>query len=159
MNKDCWKTPEYIIKFVANNLYLHLDVAAASHNAVCSLYYTEQNNALNLPWLKYGNCWCNPPYSEIGKWVSKAINEHTLNQNKEIIMLVPNSTDSVWFKAALDYGAHISYFINGRIQFVHYLTGEQSNNNTKGSILIHFGKNRIFKEYLDIKKIKEQFIK
>lgn len=58
---------------------------------------------------------CNPPYSEIDKWVKKAW-EETRNRNTIVVLLIPARTDTKYFH---DYILHRSElrFIKGRLRF------------------------------------------
>lgn len=101
-----------------------LDVAAAPHNAKCERFYTAEDDGLSQPWnlrpldlsetldtwaeTAAERVWCNPPYSDLGSWVSKAWSEwsgqradgrrHPLGPNL-IVMLVPaNRTEQRWWQ-------------------------------------------------------------
>lgn len=77
--KDCrqrMRTPKWLVRFLelkfAPNGF-DLDVAASAENAVGKLYYDEKANGLVGHW--HGNVFCNPPFSEAGKWVEKTLLE------------------------------------------------------------------------------------
>jgi phage N-6-adenine-methyltransferase len=71
-----------------------IDVAAAPHNAKLSRYWTRHDDALSQPWAGE-RVWCNPPYSEIGRWV-----EYAWSQPADlIVMLLPaNRTEQQWWQ-------------------------------------------------------------
>ena len=57
----------------------------------------------------------NPPYSEVAKWVDKAIEEH--RKNKRMTILLPFArTCTKWFKRLWLYGCDF-WFITGRLTF------------------------------------------
>ena len=58
---------------------------------------------------------CNPPYSEISKWVEKAFRE-TRNDNTLVVMLIPSRTDTKYFHNFIYNRAEIR-FVKGRIKF------------------------------------------
>lgn len=75
--------------------------------AKCERYYTLDHDGLSQPW--FGRVWCNPPYSRIKPWIDRA------NQGDadRVVMLVPASTDTTWWRAA--NAEHV--FIPGRLRF------------------------------------------
>ena len=92
-----------------------LDVAASKENAICERYFNEEMNGLNQKW--FGRVWCNPPYSEIMKWVEKAIEETHIQGNcKEVVLLLPSRTCTKWFLKAYQAAAKVQ-FIHGRLDF------------------------------------------
>ena len=64
-----------------------------------------------------GGCrvWCNPPYSQIEKWVAKAFYE-TRNDNTLVVMLIPSRTDTRYFHNYI-YGRTEIRFVKGRLKF------------------------------------------
>ena len=70
-------------------------------------------DGLNCEW---GSCnFVNPPYSQIKKWLQKAIIEHELG--KVVVMLLPSRTGTNWFhECVLPYATEIR-FLRGRLQF------------------------------------------
>lgn len=74
-----------------------LDVAASEINAVCSTYYTAENDGL-LPrnsWATNGAAWCNPPFSMFGKFAKKA-SETALSG--PLVMLATASISTNWWQ-------------------------------------------------------------
>lgn len=71
-------------------------------------------DGLSIDWPK--NVFCNPPYSEIDKWVDKAILEHQKQYDSDILLLVPARTDTKWFCKLLSHACHVK-FIEGRLHF------------------------------------------
>lgn len=65
-----------------------LDVAASADLHVCTNYYTKKDNGLVMP--RYGNVWCNPPFSEIPLWVERAWETHG-GGVRSISMLIPGN--------------------------------------------------------------------
>lgn len=97
-----------------------LDAAATHANAKCERYYTLEDDGLTMPWA--GRVWCNPPYSQIGKWVEKAWEES--DRCELIVMLLPaNRPEQGWWQDLVEpwrdkgYGLHTE-FIRGRQRFV-----------------------------------------
>jgi len=75
---------------------------AACAEASCALrYYDKTQNGLTLPW--FGRVWCNPPYSDIAPWVTKAKAEHDAGNTKVIAMLIPATrTEQGWWQREIE---------------------------------------------------------
>ena len=58
---------------------------------------------------------CNPPYSEIGKWVEKCYREGT-KDNTVVVLLIPSRTDTKYFHDFIYQRSEIR-FIKGRLRF------------------------------------------
>lgn len=58
--------------------------------------------------------WCNPPYSQIAKWVEKCATE---TQAEFIALLIPARTDTKYFHKWIMPCAHSIYFVKGRLKF------------------------------------------
>ena len=58
---------------------------------------------------------CNPPYSEISKWVEKAFRE-SRNDNTLVVMLIPARTDTRYFHNFINNRAEVR-FVRGRLKF------------------------------------------
>jgi phage N-6-adenine-methyltransferase len=99
-----------------------MDVAAAPHNAKCSTYYTQVDNGLAQPWM--GSVWCNPPYSNLLDWVSKAWAEWETGVPSTIVMLLPaNRPEQRWWQEHVepyrDNGGPLAVrFLAGRPRFI-----------------------------------------
>lgn len=85
-----------------------MDVAACDASHWAPLYYTKERSGLEVPW--YGHVWCNPPYTNIGAWVLKAV---AMVERKQagtleaplhsISMLLPsNRTDLGWWQGYIE---------------------------------------------------------
>ena len=58
---------------------------------------------------------CNPPYSEISKWVEKCYREGC-KDNTVVVLLIPARTDTKYFHDFIYQRAEIR-FIKGRLKF------------------------------------------
>ena len=58
---------------------------------------------------------CNPPYSQIGKWVRKAW-EECRNENTVVVLLIPSRTDTNYFHDYIWHRSEIR-FVNKRLKF------------------------------------------
>lgn len=78
-----------------------LDAAAAPHNTKCARHYTVEDDGLAQPWT--GRVWCNPPYSNLDAWVSKAWSEWERGRAEFIAMLLPaNRTEQRWWQDGVE---------------------------------------------------------
>ena len=51
-----------------------VDLAATARNALCPKFLTKEDDALTEVWAAHGDRgWCNPPYSNPGPWIDKAV--------------------------------------------------------------------------------------
>lgn len=110
---DEWSTPQYLFNMLDNEFHFTLDPCATRENAKCKLYYTISENGLEKSWA--GNrVFCNPPYSQIKKWVKKCAEE--AQKGVTVVMLIPARTDTTWFHDYIYKKAEI-HFIKGRLWF------------------------------------------
>lgn len=111
-------TPKILLDAVKGRLGIAnfaIDLAADASNAVTTAFYDEAMNSLIQPWTVGGWGWCNPPFAELGPWVSKASLETILGASTA--MLVPASVGSNWWADYVHNHAHV-LFLNGRVTFV-----------------------------------------
>lgn len=96
---------------------------------MCDVFYSGRG----WPSAKLGGeiVYCNPPYSEVGKWVEKAFYE-TRNDNTVVVMLIPSRTDTKYFHNFILHRSEIR-FVSGRLKF-----GEGNNNAPFSSMIVIF---------------------
>lgn len=111
---DEYETPQYLFDYYNNIYHFNLDVCASRDNHKCNLYYDKNENGLLKTWHGY-SVWCNPPYSNIYKWVQKCYFENLMN-NVNIVLLIPARTDTKYFHEYI-YNKHEIKFIKGRLKF------------------------------------------
>ena len=112
---DNWETPDYVFDYFDSEFGFTVDPCATAETTKCPTYYTEQQDGLAQSW-KGETVFINPPYSQLTKWLDKAIVE-SQQPDTCCVMLVPARTDTRWFKRA--YGEATSVrFISGRIKFL-----------------------------------------
>src|SRR5262245_24182991 len=89
-----WTTPPDLFHVLDREFHFTLDVAAQPDNALCTRFYTPEQDGLSQSWA--GDvCWCNPPYREVGPWIRKAAEE--AQAGALVVCLVPASTDTQWW--------------------------------------------------------------
>ncbi len=91
--KDLAETPAWFVSALEQYLgnKFTLDVCALAQTAKCDNYYSlaRDQNAMDLPW--GARNFCNPPYSNIAPWVTKAANQ---SQNGKITaLLIPDKPE------------------------------------------------------------------
>jgi len=78
-----------------------LDVAACEEAHVCDEWFGEERNGLALQW--DGDVFCNPPFSQCGRWVAKAWEEWNAGRPTTITMLLPaNRTETAWWQGYVE---------------------------------------------------------
>jgi phage N-6-adenine-methyltransferase len=103
--KQDWETPMEVFNPLHVEFNFTLDVCASKENAKCLNYFTEEMNALELPWA--GVCWMNPPFGQQGKWVGKAYKE--AQKGSTVVCLLPARTNTNWWH---------DYCLKGEIRFI-----------------------------------------
>ena len=131
-NSDEWETPQDLFDELDKEFHFNLDPCATDANHKCPVYITKETDGLSVEWGGY-SVWCNPPYSEIGKWVRKCYYEGH-KPNTTVVMLIPSRTDTKYFQ---NYVLHRSElrFINGRLKF----EGADNNAPFPSAIVIYRG--------------------
>lgn len=124
---DRGTAPEHFAAFNEQLGPFTLDVAAAAHNTKCARYFTTADDGLHQSWAGE-RIWCNPPYSNIGPWLSKAWEEHTSTNG--IAMLLPaNRSEQAWWQRHVEphrdrAGSPLCVtFLPGRMRFIKHDQG------------------------------------
>jgi hypothetical protein len=108
---------------------IELDVAADEGNSIVPKHLFD---AFSEPWC--ATWFCNPPYSRIGPWVARAIDQSLLCGG---IMLVPASVDTHWFHQAIESGRCRFWLFRGRIRFI-APPGTRESTPSIGNMLLEF---------------------
>jgi site-specific DNA-methyltransferase (adenine-specific) len=111
---DEWYTPQPLFDELNDEFHFNLDPCATPESAKCKTYFTIEDDGLSKKWGGY-RVFCNPPYSEINKWVEKAYRE-TREDNTVVVMLIPARTDTKYFHNFIYQRAEIR-FVKGRVHF------------------------------------------
>lgn len=127
---DEWETPQQIYDELDREFHFTLDPCATDNNHKCNTYYTAKENGLVKNW---GGqiVFCNPPYSQIGKWVEKAYRE-SQQDCTIVVLLIPSRTDTRYFHDFIYHRSEIR-FIKGRLKF-----GESKNSAPFPSMIVIF---------------------
>ncbi len=94
-DNDIWATPPEYFEKLDRIFKFTCDVCALPFNTkVLDNYFTPEDDGLKQKWS--GVCWMNPPFSESGKWVEKAVKE---SENGTIVVaLLPSFVDTSWWR-------------------------------------------------------------
>lgn len=127
---DEWSTPQAFYDRCNDEFGFDLDACATDENHKCDNYFTIEDDGLSQEWGGH-RVWCNPPYSQIDKWVAKAFYE-TRNDNTLVALLIPSRTDTKYFHNYINNRAEIR-FVKGRLKF-----GDGKNSAPFPSMLVIF---------------------
>lgn len=113
-NSDEWSTPQEIFDSLDQEFHFTLDPCATDANHKAPVYFTREQNGLDVSWGGH-RVFCNPPYSQISRWVEKAYYEGC-KDNTVVVLLIPSRTDTQYFHNYILHRSEIR-FIQGRIKF------------------------------------------
>lgn len=113
-NSDEWYTPQELFNELDAEFHFNLDPCATADSHKCDKYFTKADDGLSQKWGGY-RVFCNPPYSQINKWVEKAFRE-TREDNTVVVMLIPARTDTRYFHNYIYQRTEIR-FVKGRLHF------------------------------------------
>ena len=113
-NSDEWATPQELFDELNKEFNFNLDPCASDDNHKCDAYYTAEDDGLTKDWQGH-NVFCNPPYSEIGKWVEKCYREGC-KDNTTVVLLIPSRTDTKYFHNFIYQRCELR-FVKGRLKF------------------------------------------
>lgn len=110
---DEWSTPWSMFRRWNELFRFTLDAAASAPNAKCERFFSKEDNGLNQSWSGF-RVFCNPPYSQVDKWMEKASRE--AKKGTFIVYLVFARIDTEWFHR---YAVKADYVISlrGRLTF------------------------------------------
>ena len=111
---DEWETPQKIFDELNEEFPFNLDPCATDDNHKCDVYYTKKDDGLVQNW-EGASVFCNPPYSDISRWVEKCFYEGC-KDNTTVVMLIPSRTDTKYFHNYIYMRSEIR-FIKGRVRF------------------------------------------
>tara|TARA_Y100000593_G_C4316388_1_gene341123 strand:- start:57 stop:593 length:537 start_codon:yes stop_codon:yes gene_type:complete len=117
-----WQTPDDLFYFIEEKLgEFDLDACASDENALCSLYFTKNQDCLLQDWSQNGQVnrvYCNPPYGKnIPKILEKAKSE-SFEKGITVAVLVFVRCDTRWWHNTVPYASEVWLF-KGRIKFDH----------------------------------------
>lgn len=139
-SRDSWQTPQWLFDYAERDQGpFDIDLAASESNAKCDDFYSADDDSLAFDWFMHNDAgWCNPPYSETGKWLEKGMIE--AQKGFKSVFLVPTPNGENYWRHVFGWATEI-IFINGRIAFE--LPDDNGKlipkaGNTRGSCLVVF---------------------
>ena len=98
---DDRRTPAAIFDVLHAEHGFTIDVAASAENAKLPRFFDRDSNGLAQSWT--GEVvWCNPPYSDLASWVSKALYEVEHGCRKAVMLLPANRTEQRWWQDLIE---------------------------------------------------------
>lgn len=111
---DEWETPQDFFDKLNEEFHFDLDPCSTDENHKCENYFTNDDNGLLQDW-SGKRVFCNPPYSQIEKWVEKCYREGQ-KDNTLVVMTIPSRTDTKYFHNYI-LGRSEIRFVKGRLKF------------------------------------------
>lgn len=94
---DVRETPPDLFSELNREFSFTLDVCATPANAKLEKFLTETDDGIDCSWQGH-RCWCNPPFSDISSWVTKAWKAMRQEGADLVVMLVPATrTEQAWW--------------------------------------------------------------
>ncbi len=152
MSNDLWRTPPEVFNTLNKEFEFVADMAASSENALCPIYFDEEDDSLSFDWnlalrsnIENKYVWLNCPYSNPMPWVKKAI-ESQYN-GLGVVMLLNADCSVGWFHEALKNVSEIRFIVSdgkitkgrinsGRIAFIDKFGEAISSNNKPQFVLV-----------------------
>lgn len=129
---DEWRTPTAFFEKLDDEFFFTLDPCSPGIWVRNKTIGIGDQDGLELDWGGH-TVWCNPPYSQIKKWVRKCYYEGH-KPNTTVVMLVPSRTDTKWWHNYVQHKAEVR-FIKGRLRF----SGAKENAPFPSAIVIYRG--------------------
>ena len=113
---DYWTPDEVVEAAVGMFTSINLDPCSndGEPNIPADLHYRKEDDGLSQQWV--GRVYVNPPYSRIGDWVDKLVEELKAGEVSQALLLVPARTDTQWWKRLADLLPPVC-LIEGRLSF------------------------------------------
>lgn len=105
--------------------------SATEPNIVADCHYTIDHNGLAQPW--FGSVFCNPPFSAIKPWATKAIQEISRGEMSELIFLSKFDGRVSWFSILMEH-SNLYCVVQGYCRY-----GEMTTPATFTTVLWYFG--------------------
>lgn len=123
---DKWGTPKLLYDVLNTEFKFNFDP--------CPLDWKEGDaDGLAIEWGT--STFCNPPYSDVAKWIAKAHSEW--KKGKQVVMLINAITDTRAFHDYI-YGKADIRFLKGRVRFVDPTNPTKNQPSPKPSMLVIF---------------------
>lgn len=132
---DHWATPPTLVRELEVEFgSFDLDPCCHRETAKAPAFYTPEDDGLSKPW--FGRVFMNPPYSDPGRWLQKAIDETTSGRAQLVVGLLPVCTDTAWFHQLVKDRAEVR-FLRGRVRFYGWMETPISSPRNPSMLLIY----------------------
>jgi len=138
--KDVWETPVWLYGGIGERVGgFDLDPCAGPETEIAATNWSIQRGQDGLDREWFGDVWVNPPFSEKGRWLDKAVAEYEAGRADRVFVVTPDSTDvKSWFHGTIVPHATYVWFSEGRISYVDPETGEPSGHPSFGTAVSVF---------------------
>ena len=134
--KDLWQTPKFVFDYYDRRFEFNCDVACSDENRLVNEHWlTSEDDALSYATDWNSRNWCNPPFSKIMPWITRAVEQ--MLQGRLTVMILPSDTSVKWFEFAFENCTEC-HFISGRLSFINAETQKPVSGNNKGSVVFIF---------------------
>lgn len=118
---DNRETPPEVFAALHARFEFTIDAAASAKNCKLPRYHDRARDGLAQSW-SGERVWCNPPYSNIGPWVAKALHEVAAGCPLVLLLLPANRTEQGWWQDLIEPGRRDGSieveFLRGRMRFI-----------------------------------------
>ncbi|MGO2458225.1 phage N-6-adenine-methyltransferase [Vibrio casei] len=132
--RDLWQTPRFVFDYYDRRFGFQWDLAASKKNKLCEYYsddaFSDCTHGFD------GGVWCNPPFSEIPRWVDLCY-DISIKSKVPVVLLLPADTSVRWFKRAFTLCTEC-HLISGRLSFINAETQKAVSGNNKGTVIFIF---------------------
>lgn len=119
-SRQDYETPDDLIEAVTLRFgEIGFDLAATRENSKGKRCLTPETDSLKAMWQIYDGeiAWLNPPFADINPWAAKCAETAVeLSGGSRILLLVPASIGSEWFRANV-HGKAFVHALNPRLTF------------------------------------------
>jgi site-specific DNA-methyltransferase (adenine-specific) len=123
---DKWETPKELYNTLHNEFDFNFDPCPIT-------WKPGDQDGLTIDWGT--RTFCNPPYSNVSKWIKKAYEEH--KKGKTVVMLINAITDTKAFHEYI-YNQSEIRFIKGRLKFINPENPNKKQPSPKPSMIVIF---------------------
>lgn len=155
--KDAWRTPPALYEPIAERIggfdldpcagpppeQLELPGEEEPHpdlepTEIAEWNVTLPTDGLAIDW--YGDVWLNPPFSEKGDWLAKAVEEWRDGDAERVFIVTPDATDvAAWWHEYIAPNAGVTYFVESRTDYIDPATADTASGVSFNTAVSVFG--------------------